>query len=45
LQVEGSEKTARGGEYEPIKNSLRGELGICPKIDPTHLSSSSIRTT
>jgi hypothetical protein len=27
-----------GGEKEPIKNSS-WELAICPKIDPTHISS------
>jgi hypothetical protein len=41
---EGPEKATRGGvEWEPIKNSSR-ELDLYLQIDPTRLSSDSIKT-
>jgi hypothetical protein len=45
--VEGPEKVTRwgGGEWEPIKNSLRGELGLYPGINPMPIASNSTMTT
>ena len=38
---EGPGRTTRegGSEWEPFKNYPRREQGLCPKINPTHLSS------
>jgi hypothetical protein len=38
ITFEGVKKITRGGEWEALKN-FSMELALCPKIDPTHLSS------
>jgi hypothetical protein len=43
-RVEGPKKTIRGGEWEGANENSSMKLNICPKMNPTCLSSDSVTT-